>query len=123
MGKRLLELYSSGATTVKGGEMAAAKADSPRNRRRAPRYQLALKVRLDGGEGVTRDLSATGVYFTCDRQFAPDSPIEFVVQFDGTPDTEPVRLRFQGRVLRVEDAGGRVGVATSISSHGIVVVG
>ena len=69
--------------------MAAAKADSPRNRRRAPRYQLALKVRLDGGEGVTRDLSATGVYFTCDRQFAPDSPIEFVVQFDAKSDIPP----------------------------------
>lgn len=97
--------------------------DSSSPQRSATRYPLALKVVLSEGHGVTRDISATGVYFSCDGAFEPNSKIDFVVQFEAAPGDAPMQLRCQGTVVRVEEADGRTGVAARISSHVMEAVG
>ena len=39
------------------------------DRRKAPRFQVTLPVELLEGKGITRDLSACGVFFETDRLF------------------------------------------------------
>jgi hypothetical protein len=46
-------------------------------RRQAQRISVALPVELERGKGVTRDVSASGVFFETDLSFSPAAPIRF----------------------------------------------
>lgn len=94
------------------------------NRHRVPRaakrYELNLPVATDGGEGRTRDLSADGVYFTCERGFAVGSKISFSISLDSDGSDIPLRMSCSGVVIRVESNGDEVGVAAKIESYRIL---
>ena len=92
-----------------------------RSQRAAERYALSLRVQLPNGKGETRNISAGGVYFACDRGFEEGTAIEFVVEFDSAPGGSPMRLRCKGRVVRVDEMDGRVGVAAKIESQSVEV--
>lgn len=87
--------------------------------RAAKRYPLNLPVATDGSDGRTRDLSAGGVYFTCDRGFAVGAKISFSISLDTADADLPLRMKCSGVVLRVESNGGEVGVAAKINSYSI----
>jgi hypothetical protein len=81
--------------------------------RRDPRVKATLAVNMDGRiAGVTKDVSASGVFFETDEDMADGSPIEFTVEFDGP--TGKFVLRCTGQVVRVERSGGKLGVAAKI---------
>lgn len=82
-------------------------------RRQAPRYRVALPVDLEPGSGQTRDLSVSGVFFETDRPFLPGTFIRFSVGFGSG-----LRVRCEGRVVRVEPGEGKVGVAVAFTSYG-----
>jgi PilZ domain-containing protein len=87
-------------------------------RRRMPRYPVRLSVETEQGEGLTRDISASGVYFETAELYLAGSPIRFtlVLEYAGPA---PIRLSCVGEVLRVEPLGDSFGVAASITSHRI----
>ncbi len=87
------------------------------DRRRAVRHRLALPVELEHGGGVTRDVSASGVFFETDQSFLPGSPISFSLLFEHADPHGPVRLRCQGRVVRLEPHDGKSGVAVAFTSR------
>lgn len=79
---------------------------------RENRVVAALPVSLDGGAGITRDVSASGVFFETDMRYAPGSEISFSIELHGPAGK--MMLRCQGQIMRVEDRGGKVGVAAKI---------
>ena len=90
--------------------LPAPKADE---KRREERIFTTLPVELRAATGVTRNVSATGMYFETDAAFSPGGELRFAVAFD-TPGGR-MRLNCQGSVLRVEAGAARVGVAVKIT--------
>ena len=77
------------------------------------RVTSALPVDLGGGgAGMTRDVSASGIFFEIDATYALGSSISFTVKLD-TPGG-PVNLNCQGEIVRIEPRGPKVGVAVKI---------
>lgn len=89
--------------------MAIVGARKNRNEERVP---STLPVSLEHGTGVTRDISASGVFFETDRAYSPGSEISFSIELD-SPGGK-MMLKCQGRIVRVEGRGGKVGVAARI---------
>ena len=90
----------------------------PDNEQRSEeRVPAALRVSLDGGSGLTRDVSASGIFFETDASYASGSHIRFTVDI-GTPGGDMV-LSCHGNIVRVEQRGAKVGVAVKITESSI----
>lgn len=76
-----------------------------------------LPVQIGEGQGQTRDISVSGIYFETDDTFAPGSEVDFSVDLEHASPKGPMRLVCKGRIVRVERKGGRVGVAVAVASH------
>jgi hypothetical protein len=74
-------------------------------------------MELSEGTGLTRDLSACGVFFETDRVFAPGEVIQFALVLEHIDPNRPVRLRCRGQVVRVERRGDTMGVAVAITAY------
>lgn len=82
-----------------------------RERRGAKRYELRLPVRYrEGCVGVTRNISASGVFFETDR--AERDGDSFVLEVELAVAT----IRCEGCVVRVEPHGSRFGVALELAT-------
>jgi hypothetical protein len=86
-------------------------------RRRAARFRIAIPVELEEGEGITRDVSLSGVFFETDQSLAPGEQINLVMVLERASPGRPVRLQCEGRVVRVTRFDTRIGVAVAISSY------
>jgi PilZ domain len=87
--------------------------------------RLSASVRI-AGNGLrdlmteTQNVSARGVFFYLDRPLAEGTRIEVTMTFPPHVTlTEPVRVRFTARVVRIEDsdAVSSVGVAATIEEY------
>ena len=86
----------------------------PQSHRSEERVSMKVPVTLPGGlTGMTRDISASGIYFETDSEPVGDSPLAFSVEFKNEVGAG-MTLRCRGQVLRVEHQGSRVGVAARI---------
>ena len=83
--------------------------------RKEERFHTELAVRLEGGEGVTRDVSASGIYFLTDVALEKGQAVNFTLEFRDFP-SGPVAVDCSAHVVRVEEQGARKGVGVSISS-------
>ena len=83
------------------------------DKRRGARISATRPVRLDRGTGVTRNISASGVFFETDVDYAPGSEIVFAIELDG-PKGERLMLRSRGHIVRIQLRGSKVGVAVKI---------
>ncbi len=85
------------------------------------RVPAALPVTLDEMDGitaVTRDVSASGLFFETDAVLAPGALINLVVEMD-TPGGKRV-LKCQGSIVRVEAIENRLGCAVKIIDSQLV---
>jgi hypothetical protein len=81
--------------------------------RKEQRVRAALRVDLEGAAtGVTRDVSASGIFFETDASYARGSSIRFHINIE-TPGG-PMLLTCRGEVVRLEPRGERLGVAVRI---------
>jgi hypothetical protein len=87
------------------------------DRRKAPRFRVALPVELLEGTGITRDLSACGVFFETDRSFALGEVIQFALVLEYLDPRQPMRLQCRGHVVRLERQGNTLGVAVAITAY------
>ena len=87
-------------------------------RRQAPRLPIAIPVELEGGTGLTRDVSVSGVFFETDRRLVLGEQIRLTLVMGRLSPDSPVRLQCEGRVVRVErrEMQVRQGVAVAIES-------
>jgi len=82
-------------------------------KRRHQRIHIALPVFLKDATGVTRDVSASGMFFWIAGACALDDLIGFEVELH-----RPVgrmRLKCLGDIVRTESGNARVGVAVKIT--------
>jgi hypothetical protein len=83
-------------------------------KRRGQRIHTALPVYLKNAEGITRDVSASGVYFwTSESVCALGELINFSVEIK-RPEGRMV-LKCQGDVIRTEPRSAFMGVAVKIT--------
>ncbi len=73
---------------------------------------MARPVHLDQGTGITRDVSASGVFFETDGNYVAGSEISFSIELEGPGGK--MMLRCQGQIVRVEQRDGKIGVAAKI---------
>ena len=84
------------------------------DRRRNTRMDVALPVILDNATGVTRDVSASGVFFWTDGgSFTAGDPINFAVQI--RRPAGKMTLMCRGDVVRAEQYEAMLGVAVRIT--------
>jgi len=97
-----------------------------KEKRATRRFALHVPVSVRSGDPATerdaqtRDVSARGVCFYLDSAIQAGSPINFTLTLP--PEitlTESIRVRCQGRVLRVEGGptGGKMAVAAVIDEY------
>jgi PilZ domain len=91
----------------------SGKADE---RRRGWRYPVSIDVGLGKGTGVSRDVSASGMYFETDASLAPGQHIAFSFTLDKVYPHVQLTLQCTGKIVRVEQRGKRLGVAVTIDS-------
>jgi PilZ domain len=93
-------------------------------RRKLPRFGMELPLEVRAGssmrmEGITRDVSARGVYFYIEGDALFDRTVEFTVMFpkEVTGHSNLI-VRCLGEVLRVETSQhGKIGVAAQIQRY------
>jgi len=83
-------------------------------KRTGQRIHTALPVHLSSAEGITRDVSASGVFFWISESVcAPGELISFSVELK-RPEGR-MMLKCQGDVVRTELRNGEMGVAVKIT--------
>jgi hypothetical protein len=85
------------------------------DKRRDERFESDLKIKLEQGEGVLRNVSASGVYFVTDVDLEPSTPVSFSLEFNA-PQTGAIEARCLARIVRVEQQGSLKGVAALFDS-------
>ena len=86
-----------------------------KKKRREDRESKTLPVSVVGDDvkGITRDLSASGVYFEIDSYYQVGSSIRMMIEFGGP---QGMQLECEGTIVRVEDHGSsRRGVAVRMN--------
>jgi hypothetical protein len=84
----------------------------PQDRRSAVRFNTCMPVRIAGCAGETHNISLHGVYFETDVEQRIGSLVNFTVEY--TLYGRKHRLLCEGKVLRVEAQGWRIGVAARL---------
>lgn len=87
-------------------------AKGDREKRTGERVFTALSVSLGTATGVTRDVSASGIFFETDASYALGNLISFTVEFDAPGGK--MLLKCRGNIVRIEPRGTQVGVAVKI---------
>ncbi len=85
------------------------------NQRQSPRYFLSWPVGFEGGHGVTRDMSTSGVCFETSQFIDIGSYIRFFIfprQVTGAPE----RLDCEGVVVRVAPSAQGYGISVSLAA-------
>lgn len=74
-------------------------------RRQAERFAAAMPLSVDGQQGTTQDLSTTGLSFRADRDYAPGTLVEVVIEY--LLDGHHYPLRCEAEVVRsIPDGDG-----------------
>lgn len=78
------------------------------------RFDTELPVEIGGIQGLTRNISATGIYFKTDLTQEPGSRVSFTVEVNVRG--EKLKLVCEGEVVRVDHSGGLLGIAAKLAS-------
>ena len=81
-------------------------------RRIDERVVTSLAVQSDGGQGRTRDLSVSGVYFVING--SPDLKDEVAFELELQVGRECLLLKCQGQIVRIEDGDEKTGLGVRI---------
>lgn len=84
------------------------------NKREGERIEVEVPVRLEHGQGVSRNVSTSGIYFVTDLSFAEGDVLRFTMAFHYAIPGRRMNLDCQAKVMRVEPLGDQVGVAARI---------
>jgi hypothetical protein len=90
------------------------------DRRREPRYSMALIISVDDTGAVTMNMSSMGVYFVTGQPLAAGQEIQLGVSFK---HAMPVRTRVtcSGRIVRVDGRPEGFGVAATYEPIGFEI--
>lgn len=88
-------------------------ATASRDQRAAERFGVGLPYMLDGHEGQTCDLSATGLSFCSETPYAVGTIVDLTLRYGLDGHNFPLRCEVE--VVRVEPDGDRFHVAARLS--------
>src|SRR5262249_40909979 len=93
--------------------------------RKSRRFALALPVAVKAGAredaGTTRDVNANSAFFYTDAAPEVGSELDFTVSLPRElTRTESLLVHCKGRVVRVDEKDGRIGVAAVIRQYDLV---
>lgn len=71
-------------------------------------------MEINGSSGVTRNISATGVYFETSEEAAPGSKVSFTIEV--LVNGESLKMVCSGAVVRVDHKDGMVGIAVKLAN-------
>lgn len=103
------------AAPLAGSPVESPNISQIEKQRRGARKVVQLPISMNGGAGVTRDISVSGMYIVQDRQQEIGSRIEFTIDL-ATPMGK-IQLCCEGEVIRIEKIVGsdsRVGIGIKI---------
>lgn len=83
--------------------------------RRDERFASDFTIKLDRGDGVMRNVSASGVFFVTDVALKPGDAIQFTLEFSSR-EIGVVAARCEAHVVRVEPQGTLTGVGAAFDS-------
>lgn len=83
--------------------------------RRDERFDADLTIKLDRGDGLMRNVSASGVYFMTDVDLKPGEALKFTLEFSGL-QIGVVSARCEARVVRVDRQGALKGIGAMFES-------
>ena len=106
------DMASNAVKAARGG-MTMASEHVALGKRREDRMFARRLVRLDRGTGVTRNISASGVFFVTGGDYVPGNKINFTIELAGLRGGT-LMLRSWGKIVRVEIRHGIVGVGAKI---------
>jgi hypothetical protein len=94
-------------------------------RRASRRFTMTLPLTVRSSDpsgterhGQTRDVSFRGLYFLIEEEFAPGSPIEFILTLPREITLAgDVHIRCFAEIVRVEPNSGKRGVAARIDRY------
>jgi hypothetical protein len=86
--------------------------------RTSDRVKTELPVTINGVQGITRDVSASGIFLEVNSPQEPGSTIEFLVKLDSP--TGQLTFSCEGEVVRTEELEEKYGIATKILSMYLV---
>lgn len=92
---------------------STGKSGQTKTLRLADRFNAELPIEFHGIAGLTKNISATGIYFESQVDQAPGSVVQFVV--DVEVQGELFKMICKGEVVRVEQKDGVVGVAVKLA--------
>lgn len=86
----------------------------PKYQRASDRFNAEMPVELAGVKGLTRNISATGVYFeTATAQAIPGAPVSLTIEV--TMGGEKLQLVCEGEIVRIDTKrDGTVGIAAKL---------
>jgi hypothetical protein len=93
-------------------------AKKKQGKRSEERVSAALPVDLGGAIGITRDVSASGLFFETDVAYVVGGQISLGVALE-TPSGRMV-LKCHGTIIRIESRDHKVGVAVKITESTLV---
>ena len=93
---------------------ANGSAPTPVSGRAATRMCSEMPLEISGAPGLTRNVSATGVYFETTVGQAPGSKVQFVVEV--MVKGELLKMVCSGEVVRVGHTADSVGIAVKLIS-------
>ena len=83
--------------------------------RRDERFDSDLTITLVQGDGVMRNVSASGVYFETSANLEPGQALKFTIEFSGE-QIGAVSAHCQAHVVRVERRGELNGVGAAFDN-------
>jgi len=83
--------------------------------RRDERFESDLKITLVQGDGVMRNVSASGVYFETHANLRPGDTLRFTLEFSGE-QIGAVSAHCEAHVVRVEARGALNGIGAAFDS-------
>ena len=83
--------------------------------RRDQRFAIDLPIKIELGDGVARNVSASGIYFVTEADLKPGESLKFTLEFSGV-QIGMISARCEARVVRVEPQGVEKGVGAVFES-------
>lgn len=103
------------AVRKKAIALAKLQTNKPIGICRRTRTSSELPTSIDGNEGITRDVSCSGVYVVQSSKYKVGSKIDCVIDLDAS--NSKLKLCCTGIVVRIEKVNGRFGIGLKILSQ------
>jgi len=85
-------------------------------KRTSQRIHFEMPVYIGQEKSVTHDVSSGGIYFLTDHPPVEGGDLSFSLGFDYALPGKPIKLGFQGEVVRIDQYDGKFGIAAKINN-------